>query len=241
MQTRVVGRDARDRAIGHDEARVPADQAGHVLAPLLDRRRLRARPVDDRGRHRRDREQAGDHRDEVVLVDRVELVGALGMQRNRVAREDLLEVERGPAAVVAVRHVEARSSSAVATAARRCARRPRPRSWRCCTSGMIARWLSPNASVSRSRRCPAGSYTPVDEQCRNARALRHRAISRPAASAFAVRSRSKRPDFTTARLSTTSKSSGTAERSSRDVDLDAPDAGLLEPFARWIAKAGRAR
>ena len=35
--------------------------------------------------------------------------------------------------------------------------------------GIITRWLSPSGSVSASSSCaPAGWYTPVDEQCRNA-------------------------------------------------------------------------
>ena len=34
--------------------------------------------------------------------------------------------------------------------------------------GIITRWLSPSGSVSRWGEPSAASYTPVDEQCRNA-------------------------------------------------------------------------
>ena len=67
---------------------------------------------------------------------------------------------------------------------------------------MITRWLSPSASVSASSCSPAGSYTPVDEQCSIAVASRQCAMSRPTASALAARSISHRLLFTTARLST---------------------------------------
>ena len=67
---------------------------------------------------------------------------------------------------------------------------------------MIGRWLSPSGSVSASGCSPAGAYTPVDEHCSQAFAVRQWPMSRPVASAFAARSTSQRLLLTTARFST---------------------------------------
>ncbi len=68
--------------------------------------------------------------------------------------------------------------------------------------GIITRWLSPSGSVSSWGEPSAASYTPVDEQCRNAFAPRQWAMSKPAASALPARSVSHLLLFTTAKLHT---------------------------------------
>ena len=96
--------------------------------------------------------------------------------------------------------------------------------------GMIGRWLSPSAAARRARSTPAGSYTPVEEQCRNAPG-RTCAISSPGASALARRSRSQRWDFTTAKFRTASTPVGTVgEVGVAEVGGDARDARRLEPL-----------
>ena len=70
--------------------------------------------------------------------------------------------------------------------------------------GSITRWLSPSGSVSFRAWWPAGGYTAVDEQCRNAFAFASARMSSPLASAFAARSRSKSfvPPWATAKFRT---------------------------------------
>ena len=115
---------------------------------------------------------AGQRRDDVVVVDRVEAARAVGVHRNRHARR---ASTRGGtrasrrrrrtgtlrrAIVVGtskIRHVVRTTASAAI--------------FEMLYVGIITRWLSPSGSVSRCGDPSAASYTPVDEQCRNACAL----------------------------------------------------------------------
>ena len=67
---------ARQRVLVDGELRSQPGQLAEILRPLLDADSLVAGPVDDGGRYARDLEQAGNRRDDVVGVDRLEDVGS---------------------------------------------------------------------------------------------------------------------------------------------------------------------
>ena len=80
------------------EDRLDPDELAHVGAVLFRAHRLAARPVDDDRRQRGHLHGPDTEIDIVVLVNRIEIVGLVGMQRYRLALQDHLEPIRRRAA-----------------------------------------------------------------------------------------------------------------------------------------------
>src|ERR671918_71326 len=107
VHTREVDGDALERLVGGPERGLRSDQRAEVGAPVLDADRFVATPVDDRRRHRRRRQHRRDQGGDVVVVDRVVDAGCVDVDGDRHAPEHRVDVGGGPAAVVAVGHVQA--------------------------------------------------------------------------------------------------------------------------------------
>ena len=154
VHARGVDLHAVDGVLRRLEARLGAGQPGQVGAPLLDADRLAAAPVDRHRRHGRRGEQARHHGEDVVGVQRVVDARRVDVDGDGVARQHHVQVDGGPATVVAVGHRQPGDRGRAARSARRpSAPCPPRRSCRCCRcAGRATRRGCRRAARPRRRR-----------------------------------------------------------------------------------------
>ena len=109
VHPRRVDRHAVDGLLCRLEPRLGPGQSGQVGAPLLDADRLTPAPVDRHRRHGRSGEQPGHHGQDVVGVQRVVDARGVDVDGDGVTGQHHVQVDGGPAAVVAVGHGEPRN------------------------------------------------------------------------------------------------------------------------------------
>ena len=208
---REVHHPAVDGVLGRLEPRLDAGQPGQVRAPLLDAHRVAPAPVHRGGRHRGRGQQAGHHGGDVVGVQRVVDAGRVAVDRDGVAREHHVQVDGGPAAVVAVRDGQAGDRRRQPVALRRPARRALGPD----LADAVRAQERPHAVVVAERAALVEAHggrpacTPrSDEQWRKARAPRWCSMREARPPRLAARSASQSFVLATAKFRTYSASAG---------------------------------